>query len=201
MYFKQIMMDEMGSLSYLIGCPETKVACVINPKVDIDEYIDAANYMNMKITHIFETSGYVGTRSGDIELQSLTGADIYYLEENCDKISTFALIGGERFEFGNAVLEINKCNENYFFESSISVTDKSNRKEPWLMLTRESLFVKDIADPDINGQELADELTEYLDFHGNGYNFPPVSAGNSEKSFRQPLGSPDMPGLLDCSTC
>jgi len=36
MYFKQITVEGMGCLSYLIGCPQAKVACVVDPKRGLD---------------------------------------------------------------------------------------------------------------------------------------------------------------------
>jgi hypothetical protein len=40
MYFKQIVVEGMGCLSYVIGCPRAKIACVVDPKRDIQDYID-----------------------------------------------------------------------------------------------------------------------------------------------------------------
>jgi len=52
MYFKQIAVEGMGCLSYLIGCPMAKVACVVDPKRDVQEYIDLARKNDMQITHV-----------------------------------------------------------------------------------------------------------------------------------------------------
>ncbi len=42
MYFKQIIVEGMGCLSYLIGCPQAKIACVVDPKRDVQDYINLA---------------------------------------------------------------------------------------------------------------------------------------------------------------
>jgi len=55
MYFKQITVEGMGCLSYLIGCPQARVACVVDPRRDVQGYIDIARANGMKITHLFET--------------------------------------------------------------------------------------------------------------------------------------------------
>jgi predicted naringenin-chalcone synthase len=34
MYFKQIAVEGMGCLSYIIGCPMAWAACVVDPKRD-----------------------------------------------------------------------------------------------------------------------------------------------------------------------
>lgn len=51
MYFKQITVKGMGCLSYIIGCPQAKVACVVDPKRDVQIYLELARQNGMKITH------------------------------------------------------------------------------------------------------------------------------------------------------
>ena len=48
MYFKQITVEGMGCLSYVIGCPQARVACVVDPKRDVQDYIDIARANGMK---------------------------------------------------------------------------------------------------------------------------------------------------------
>jgi len=45
----------VGCLSYVIGCPQARVACVVDPRRDVQGYIDIARANGMKITHLFET--------------------------------------------------------------------------------------------------------------------------------------------------
>ena len=80
MYFKQIAVEGMGCLSYIIGCPGSGIACVVDPKREVKDYIDIARNNGMKITHIFETHIHADHVSGNMELKSRTGADIYLLE-------------------------------------------------------------------------------------------------------------------------
>jgi hydroxyacylglutathione hydrolase len=42
----------MGCLSYVIGCPQAKVACVVAPKRAVQDHIDIAREQEMEITHI-----------------------------------------------------------------------------------------------------------------------------------------------------
>lgn len=55
MLFQHIYDKSLAQASYLIGCQKAGVAAVIDPKRDVDTYIDFAKQNNMKITHIFET--------------------------------------------------------------------------------------------------------------------------------------------------
>ena len=81
MFFRQFVVEGMGCLSYLIGCPQAGVACVVDPKRDVQDYLDVSRKNGMKITHIFETHVHADHVSGNQELHSRTGADIYFMEE------------------------------------------------------------------------------------------------------------------------
>jgi hydroxyacylglutathione hydrolase len=74
MYFKQITVEGMGCLSYVIGCPQARVACVVDPKRDVQDYIHIARANGMKITHIFETHVHADHMSGNMELRSRTAS-------------------------------------------------------------------------------------------------------------------------------
>ncbi|MFH2064596.1 MAG: hypothetical protein ABIK15_05300 [Pseudomonadota bacterium] len=165
MYFKKIFMDQMGSLSYLIGCTESKVACVVDPgKEVVMEYIETANQYDMEITHIFDTSSTANHLNGNLDLKLRTSADIYYLRNNVDMFNHFKTIEGDVFDFGNARLEIINSPRHDPYVNSIMVTDTHDPETPWLILKKESLFIGDIGDPSKSGMNLADEVFNFMDF-------------------------------------
>ena len=159
MYFKQITVEGMGCLSYLIGCPVAKVACVVDPKRDVQEYIDLARGNGMKITHIFETHVHADHISGNQELRSRTGADIYFMEDTPVTFKYSALKEKQVINFGKAELEFIKTPGHTPHSMSILVTDTARSLEPWLILTGDCLFVGDIGRPDLAGEELVVEQT------------------------------------------
>ena len=163
MFFKQIMMDNSGALSYVIGCPREKKACVVNPKRDIREYIDSTAAHGMKITAIFETAGYVKNKSGQGELSTLTGAPVYFLEKKEKNRGKLAQVGSV-FVFGDAEVRIVNNPHYSHFSSSILVLDRINQDKPWLILTRRSLYTDNVS-AELSGKELAERLNDYLDFY------------------------------------
>jgi glyoxylase-like metal-dependent hydrolase (beta-lactamase superfamily II)/rhodanese-related sulfurtransferase len=162
MYFKQFTVEGMGCLSYVIGCPLAKVACVVDPKRDVQDYIDIARKHDMKITHIFETHVHADHVSGNMELKSRTGADIYFLEGSPVKFNHKEVKEGNVVELGNAKLEFMKTPGHTPYSMSILVTDKSRSEEPWLVLTGDCLFVGDVGRPDLAGAELIGEQVRNL---------------------------------------
>jgi glyoxylase-like metal-dependent hydrolase (beta-lactamase superfamily II)/rhodanese-related sulfurtransferase len=162
MYFKQIAVEGMGCLSYLIGCPQAKVACVVDPKRDVQNYIDLARENGMKITHIFETHIHADHVSGNQELRSRTGARICFMENSPVTFDHLALTQGQTMAFGNARLEFLKTPGHTPDAMSILVSDLARSQDPWLVLTGDCLFVGDIGRPDLAGKERIDEQIDNL---------------------------------------
>ncbi|RLB12970.1 MAG: MBL fold metallo-hydrolase, partial [Deltaproteobacteria bacterium] len=47
MYFKQIIAEGLGCFSYLIGCPMARQCVIVDPKRDIQEYLDISQQEGM----------------------------------------------------------------------------------------------------------------------------------------------------------
>ncbi|MBW1783089.1 MAG: MBL fold metallo-hydrolase [Deltaproteobacteria bacterium] len=162
MYFKQIAVEGMGCLSYVIGCPQAKVACVVDPKRDVQDYINLARDNNMTITHVFETHVHADHVSGNHELRSRTGAKICFMQNSPVTFDHTEVKEGEKMAFGNATLEFVKTPGHTPHSMSILVTDTLRSPDPWLVLTGDCLFVGDIGRPDLAGEALIDEQTRNL---------------------------------------
>ena len=74
MYFQHVYDKSLAQARYFIGCQKAGVAIVIDPKRDVDTYLEIAAQNKMKITHIAETHKHADILSGSRELAALTGA-------------------------------------------------------------------------------------------------------------------------------
>ncbi len=169
MFLKQIFMDNTGSLSYLIGCTKTKTACVVDPKRGVHDYINTALTHGLKITHIFDTSNEAQHLNGNMELKLRTGAEIFYLNV-LDQTTHNVAKEGDEFYFGSALIKIicSPCHNP--FGNSILVADISSNTEPWMILSRESLFIGGIdRRSNQTGAALAETVSQYLDTHEYNY--------------------------------
>ena len=162
MYFKQIAVPGMGCLSYVIGCNALGVAAVVDPKRDTQEYLDISGTEGMKITHIIETHVHADHVSGNLELQSYTGADIYFHEKAPVAFPHKTLKEGDTIQLGVAKLEVMYTPGHTPNSLSLLVTDMSRSREPWLILTGDLLFVGDIGRPDLAGEEILEEQVRNL---------------------------------------
>src|SRR3981189_1466646 len=81
MIFRQIIHDDLGCASYLIGDEEAGVAAVVDPKLDIEEYLALARYMGVRIEHVLETHNHADHVSGHGRLAAATAAQIHIHRE------------------------------------------------------------------------------------------------------------------------
>src|SRR5688572_6844359 len=77
MIFRQLIHDDLGCASYLIGDEHAGVAAVVDPKLDIDEYLRVARYLGVRIEHILETHNHADHVSGHGRLAAATGGRIH----------------------------------------------------------------------------------------------------------------------------
>src|SRR3978361_2367471 len=64
MILRQITHDDLGCASYLIGDEDAGVAAVVDPRLDVDEYLRLARYLDVRIEHILETHNHADHVSG-----------------------------------------------------------------------------------------------------------------------------------------
>ena len=75
--FRQIAHEDLGCASYLIGDEDAGVAAVVDPRLDIGEYLRLARYLGVSIEHILETHNHADHVSGHGRLAAATGALIH----------------------------------------------------------------------------------------------------------------------------
>ena len=81
MIFRQLTHDDLGCASYLIGDEDAGVAAVVDPQLDIDEYLRLARYLGVRIEHVLETHNHADHVSGHGRLVAATGATIHIHRE------------------------------------------------------------------------------------------------------------------------
>ncbi len=74
MIFRQILHRDLGCASYVIA--DGGSAVVVDPKWEIDEYLEAASEAGARITHVLETHVHADHVSGRVALAAATGASV-----------------------------------------------------------------------------------------------------------------------------
>ncbi|UPK67021.1 MBL fold metallo-hydrolase [Chitinophaga filiformis] len=153
MYFQHIYDKSLAQGSYFIGCQKAGVAAVIDPKRDVDTYLDIAREQKMQITHILETHIHADFLTGSRELAALTGAKMYLSDEGGPEwqyeFDHVGLRDGSIIQLGN--LEFRVLHTPGHTPESISflLTDKPAGDVPVMLFTGDFVFVGDIGRPDL----------------------------------------------------
>jgi hydroxyacylglutathione hydrolase len=143
MYLQQYFIDGIGCLSYLIGCESQGVAAVIDPDRDVQKYLDTANGRGLRITHIIETHLHADHVSGNTDLASRTGADIYVHETANAEFEHKLVKGGDTLTLGNLELRVRHTPGHTPESITLLVADKTRSDDAWMALTGDTLFVGD----------------------------------------------------------
>jgi hydroxyacylglutathione hydrolase len=153
MYFQHVYDKSLAQASYFIGCQKAGVAIVIDPKRDVDTYLEIANQNNMKITHVAETHIHADFLTGSRELAALTGAKLYLSDEGgADWQYQFpheGLRDGDLFNVGNLKFEVLHTPGHTPESISFLLSDTPASDEPVMFFTGDFVFVGDIGRPDL----------------------------------------------------
>ena len=154
--FEQFYAPGIAHLSYLIGDDSKGVAAVIDPRPDVECYLEKAREHRIGITHIFETHIHADFMSGARELQEqlgspkifVSGIDAPHYGFKSEKVKD-----GDTFEFGDALLTIRHTPGHTREHVALVVAEKDRKETPWGVFTGDSLFADSAGRPDIVGGE------------------------------------------------
>ena len=103
MVFESVQTEGIAQLSYMIGDDSTGTAGVVDPRPNVDVYLELGRKYGVSITHVLETHIHADFMSGSRELAAQVGSAKIYAsgEENASYDFDIEKIrGGQRFEFG-----------------------------------------------------------------------------------------------------
>ncbi len=163
MIVKQYFVRGIAHSSYLLG--GTKTCAIVDPKRDVQLYLDEARDLDMKITHIIETHLHADFISGHLDLARATGARIYAPESGACDFDHIAVSEGDEIQIEDMRLQVLETPGHTPEHVSYTVTDEGRGKEPAGLFCGDTLFVGDVGRPDLfpgRAQELASKLYDSL---------------------------------------
>jgi hydroxyacylglutathione hydrolase len=150
MILKQFYLNCLAHASYLVADERTRVAAVIDPQRDVDQYIAFADAHGCKIAHVLLTHFHADFVAGHLELRDRTGATIYLGAAAKAEYAFHALKDGDRIEFGEIRLVALETPGHTAESISILVYDLAqSASEPHAVFTGDTLFVGDVGRPDL----------------------------------------------------
>jgi hydroxyacylglutathione hydrolase len=155
MRLEQFAIEGLGHLSALIADETTGVAVVVDPRRDVDIYIDRARAAGWRISHVVETHLHNDYVSGGRELAALTGAT-HVIGAGAElRYDHRPLRGGESFDVGSLRFDVLDTPGHTPEHVTYAVADPWRADEPILLLTGGSLLVGAVGRTDLLGAEHA----------------------------------------------
>lgn len=145
--------EDLAHASYLIGCQANGEALVVDPRRDIDEYLELAEHHGMKIVAVAETHIHADYLSGTRELAAATGATLYVSGEGGEDWQYG--FEGERLQdrdtirLGNITVEARHTPGHTPEHLSYLITDGAFADAPGYLLSGDFVFSGDLGRPDL----------------------------------------------------
>jgi hydroxyacylglutathione hydrolase len=147
MFFRQVLHEDLGCASYVVA--DGGEAAVVDPKWEIEDYLALAEEHGFEITHILETHNHADHVSGKGRLAKATGAVVHIPAEAGVAFEHSPIADGDTVQIGEITITAVTTPGHRPEHTSYTVADRARGKEPWLVITGDSLFVGDLARPDL----------------------------------------------------
>jgi glyoxylase-like metal-dependent hydrolase (beta-lactamase superfamily II)/rhodanese-related sulfurtransferase len=164
MYFAQYYLECLSQASYLIGDESTGQAVVVDPRRDVEEYLEDAAAHGLTIVGVINTHFHADFVSGHQELATATGAWIGYGRAAETEFEVRSFADGDTVTLGDVLLTIMETPGHTPESISVIVREHAEDEAPYAVLTGDALFIGDVGRPDLLASVgfTADELGKML---------------------------------------
>ena len=149
MLFAQILNDDLGCASYVVGCEEAREAVVVDPPLEIEAVLAEAERLDVRIVRTLETHTHADHVSGHGRLALEHGIPVSIHAAAGVAYPHDPLADGDEISVGTVTLRCIHTPGHRPEHCCFAVVDTTRADEPWLVLTGDSLFVGDAARPDL----------------------------------------------------
>jgi hydroxyacylglutathione hydrolase len=155
--FERFEDEGLSQYSYAIGCEDARIVAIVDPRRDIEVYLEFAAARHVRITHVLETHIHADFASGARELAERTGAALCLSAYDAGEIYEVAfphreLRDGDHLELGRIHIQALHTPGHTPEHLSFLVYDTARTAEmPALLLSGDFLFVGSVGRPDLVG--------------------------------------------------
>jgi hydroxyacylglutathione hydrolase len=161
MVVQTVESEGLAHLSYILADRRAGVCAVIDPRRDIDTYLNVTAAQELRITHVLETHIHADFVSGAKELAEVTGAQL------CTGPGDYAfphtpLRDGDEIEIGTIHLDAIPTPGHTPEHICLLVSVGQPRPSPVAVFTGDTLFAGEVGRPDLLGPDAAAPLAHQL---------------------------------------
>jgi len=165
MIFETILTEGVAQLSYLIGDKATGKAAVIDPRRDIDIYVELARKHKLTITHTLETHIHADLVSGCLGLADRTGTAKVCVSAEGGPEYGFpheGLKDGATIDLGRVILTAKHTPGHTPEHMSYLVSENNHTDQAFAIFSGDCLFANSVGRPDLLGDRQSDGLAKQL---------------------------------------
>ena len=170
MILKQYYLGCLAHASYLVADEDSGQAAVVDPQRDVEQYLGDAARAGCTISHVLLTHFHADFVAGHLELRELAGAEIHLGSRGQAEYPFTPMTDGDSVELGQVRLEVLETPGHSPESISILVYDlERDKKQPYAVLTGDTLFIGDVGRPDLraslgwDAEDLASMLYDSID--------------------------------------
>jgi hydroxyacylglutathione hydrolase len=161
---RQFIVEGLGHISALVADDARGLAVVVDPRRDVDVYVDAAAERGWRISHVLETHLHNDYVSGGPELALLTGARHIIGARAEAAYEHMPVHDGDAFDLGALRFTVLDTPGHTPEHVSYILADRSRADDPMAVFTGGSLLVGAVGRTDLLGQENAESYAR-AQFH------------------------------------
>ena len=173
MIFETVESEGLAHFSYVLGDEGAGVCVVIDPRRDVDRYLEIARRHGVQIATLLETHVHADFVSGSCELAARTGAPIYVGAEGEYGFAHRPLADGEIIKVGNLTLAVLHTPGHTPEHVCFLVSGGRGAEAPWGLFSGDTLFAGEVGRPDLLGEGTEGRLARQL-FHSLGQKIVPL---------------------------
>lgn len=162
MELRQFVIEGLGHISALVVDDVARLAAVVDPRRDVDLYLDEAKARGVRVSHVLETHLHNDYVSGARELAQLAGAVHIHAAGAELRHDHQPVRGEETFDVGSLRFRVLDTPGHTPEHLSYSVADRSRADEPQLLFTGGSLLVGAVGRTDLLGAEHAEPYARQM---------------------------------------
>jgi hydroxyacylglutathione hydrolase len=171
--FRQVIHEDLGCASYLVGDVGAGVAAIVDPQWDIEPYLHLSRLHGVRIEHVLETHNHADHVSGHGRLARATGATIHISRLAEAEYPHEPFDDGWTLKLGDVEIEAVHTPGHRPEHTAFVLRDTARSPDPVAVLTGDSLFVGDAARPDLAIEATAGALDIFRSLHERLFSLPP----------------------------
>jgi len=149
MILEQHYLACLAQASYFIADQERGKAVVVDPRRDVDLYVERARELGVEIERVLLTHMHADFLAGHLELAERTGAKIALGAQARTEYPVERLSEGDTLMVGDITLKVLETPGHTPESISILVFEPGEATKPYAVLTGDTLFIGDVGRPDL----------------------------------------------------